>query len=112
MGIIGLSADEWNIEEKKDHDFSFRTVLVFLRGLLGASVHSEIFLLRARMVLGLSLFLLWSKFFILSSCSRAAFCICRISFSAPLSGSSIDEVKRSINVLMLWLVEGKSFSKD
>lgn len=56
------------LRHQKNHDFSLRTALVFLVGLLGASVHSEAFLLMLNTVLGLSLFLLAIKIFSLFSC--------------------------------------------
>ena len=97
---------------EKNHDFSFRTVLVFLSGLVGASVHSEAFRFTHICILGLSLFLLLSKILILFSWASAATFICATSFSISLSASSTGGLKRSIKVQMLWSVEGSSFSVE
>jgi len=66
--VFELRKKRMRLWHQKNHDFSLRTALVFLVGLLGASVHSEAFLLMLNIVLGLSLFLLAIKIFSLFSC--------------------------------------------
>lgn len=95
---------------QKNQDFSLRTCLVFLVGLLGASVHSEGFRLKAKRLRGRSLLCLerWATF---SSCSCRADRIWWISRSASARacgrGSSSEQVRRSMSVLIWWAVGGR-----